>query len=227
MTENKDSTLVAHARRELELIGEEADYIDYVCGVVEKFDSYGHSGSSEAITIKTLARLLERKNLSPLTNNPEEWTEVESGSVWVRLWQNNRNSTAFSENKGKNFYLLNDIVDGDRINYTSINYKPKEKSNNMSVKHLPYVSKKDKKDVRVIKVTAKNFQAVAKWSGGLAISKQVDEDTFTNQRVRVGKLMAQIGDYVVRQEVDKGEKAPAYTFFRVKAADFDGLYAKK
>ena len=53
-------------------------------------------------------------------------------------------------------------------------------------------------------------------------SKQVTKDgeeTYINQRVRVGKLIAQIGDFVVREKVSEGRIA-MYTFYRVKADVF-------
>lgn len=98
-----DSPLVQHAKRELELIGEEQETIDWYLEVIQAFVSYGHSGGSASVTIPTINELLQFKNLSPLTNNPHEWIQVAE-----KQWQNVRNPEAFSDDGGVTHYLLSD-----------------------------------------------------------------------------------------------------------------------
>lgn len=104
------SNLVDHAKRELALLhpGESADELqklieDFVVETVQKFSEMGHSGSSAAYTTGVLTRLLEFRNLRGLTNDPNEWIEVGDG-----LWQNVRNSEAFSTNGGETYTLLSE-----------------------------------------------------------------------------------------------------------------------
>jgi hypothetical protein len=97
--------LVQHAETELWLIGEEPEMIDWYCSVIREFASYGHSGGSASVTIPVLNRLLQHKNLSPLTDDPAEWID-QSGLSSSPLWQNSRNSEAFSYDGGETYYLL-------------------------------------------------------------------------------------------------------------------------
>lgn len=107
-------TLHEHARRELELIGEEPATIDWYLRVVDAFASYGHSGGSAEVTTAVLHDLLRYKPLSDLTNDPAEWidrTEMSAHPLW---WQNVRNPEAFSTDGGKTYYLLSEQV-GDGV----------------------------------------------------------------------------------------------------------------
>jgi hypothetical protein len=98
-------SLVEHARRELELIGEEPETVDWYCRVIAEFASAGHSGGSASVAIPTLHELLQFHALSPLTDDPTEWLD-RSEMSGVPLWQSIRDSTAFSEDGGKSYYLL-------------------------------------------------------------------------------------------------------------------------
>lgn len=101
------SELGEHARHELELVGEEPEVIDWYVKVVETFAEFGHSGPSAEYTTRVLEQLLRFKNLTPLTDNPEEWMDIsrytEQGTP---LWQSLRNSGAFSSNGGKTYHLM-------------------------------------------------------------------------------------------------------------------------
>lgn len=104
------SNLVEHARRELDLCGQTAEdpgYAASIVAAVAAFASCGHSGGSAMCAIEQLSTLLRFGNLSPLTANPEEWFDhsEESG---VPLWQNRRNSAAFSEDGGETYYLVDE-----------------------------------------------------------------------------------------------------------------------
>lgn len=108
------SNLVEHARRELELLGqfkEDPIFAQSIVAAVAAFDSYpGHSGSSAEIATEMLYDLLQLKNLTPLTDNPDEW---EKQLIDPEAWQNRRNGAAFSQDGGKTFYLVTDPRNDD------------------------------------------------------------------------------------------------------------------
>ena len=97
------SNLMIHARRELELIGEEPDTIAGYLRVIRAFADMGHSGGSASVAIPVIGRLLSYENLAPLTDDPEDWIEVGYG-----LWQNRRCSRMFSEDGGKTYTDVDD-----------------------------------------------------------------------------------------------------------------------
>lgn len=104
------SSLVEHARRELELIGEDKVTIDGYLRVIGAFASMGHSGGSASVAIPTINRLLQFKALTDLTNDPDEWIRHEE-DVWGEpsgIWQNRRDSEAFSNDGGVTYYLLSE-----------------------------------------------------------------------------------------------------------------------
>lgn len=106
------SNLVAHAKRELEMIGEEPDVIAGYLKVIRAFADMGHSGGSAMVAIPTINQLLQFENLSPLTDAPEDWIEVGYG-----MWQNRRCSRMFSEDGGKTY---TDVDDREKIVHTSL-----------------------------------------------------------------------------------------------------------
>ena len=97
------SNLVVHAHRELELIGEDPDTIRGYLRVIQAFADMGHSGGSASVAIPTINRLLQFKNLAPLTDDPDDWIEVGYG-----LWQNRRCSSMFSEDGGRSYTNVDD-----------------------------------------------------------------------------------------------------------------------
>ena len=97
------SNLVAHARRELELIGEEPDTIEGYLKVIQAFADMGHSGGSASVAIPTINRLLQFENLTPLTDDPADWIEV-----GYDMWQNRRNPKMFSEDGGQTYTDVDD-----------------------------------------------------------------------------------------------------------------------
>lgn len=99
----RESNLVAHARRELELIGEEQETIDGYLRVIQAYADMGHSGGSAMVAIPTINRLLQYKPLSALSNDPGEWEHVGE-----KMWQSKRRGEAFSNNGGVTYYLLSD-----------------------------------------------------------------------------------------------------------------------
>jgi hypothetical protein len=108
----EDSNLVIHAKRELELIGEEPETIKGYLKVIQAFADMGHSGGSASVAIPTINKLLQFENLAPLTDNPEDWIEVGYG-----MWQNRRCSRMFSTDGGKSY---TDVDDPNKIRYMSM-----------------------------------------------------------------------------------------------------------
>ena len=85
--------------------------------LVDTFDKQGHSGMSGALVLSIFNRVVDFKNLTPLTNDPEEW----QFHNYVRpLWQNRRCSEAFSNDGGKTYYLNSERKPGEEpIMHTS------------------------------------------------------------------------------------------------------------
>lgn len=109
--------LVQHAKRELELVGESREFVTEICHIMEHFSSMGHSGASAELTINYLWKLLSHKNLTPLTNDESEWNKIPQEMVGgdKPLWQNNRNSEAFSYDGGKTYWFLSDYQHEDNL----------------------------------------------------------------------------------------------------------------
>lgn len=104
------TNMVDHAKRELEFIGEDEAVVDGYLKMIEIFSDMNHSGGSASVFIPTLNELLQFHNLSPLTDDPDEWMYVgeeqwgEPGGVW----QSTRRHDAFSHDGGKTYYLLSE-----------------------------------------------------------------------------------------------------------------------
>ena len=119
-----ESNLMIHARRELELLGEEPEFVEGYLKMIQNFVDMGHSGGSASIFIPTLNRLLWFKNLTPLTDDPDEWVH-HTEEVWGEpggVWQNIRNGEAFSSDGGKTYTLLSEgpaVKDGEKPVHTS------------------------------------------------------------------------------------------------------------
>jgi len=105
VTGEDDSGLAKHARRELELIGEDPEVIGWYCRVIREFASFGHSGGSASAAVPVLHELLQWHPLSPVTSDPAEWIDQGEASGYP-LWQNRRDSRCFSEDGGKTWMRL-------------------------------------------------------------------------------------------------------------------------
>lgn len=100
--------LVEHAKRELKLLGEDPEYATGIVNVVQAFANMGHSGYSAMDAIDKINTLLKFKNLTPLTNDPDEWMYI-SEETWGfprGVWQSRRDPEAFSHDGGNTYYLL-------------------------------------------------------------------------------------------------------------------------
>lgn len=106
------TTLVEHAKRELDQCGQAAEdpaYAASIVAAVAAFMSYGHSGGSAEVGIDQLHNLLRRRTLSPLTSDPGEW-EDRSEMSGVPLWQNRRDPAAMSTDAGRTWYFVDGRV---------------------------------------------------------------------------------------------------------------------
>jgi len=105
--QDTDSNLMAHARRELTLVGEDPWITDGLCKVVAAFAEMGHSGSSAAHATHYLNKLLRYEALTPLTDDSAEWID-RSEISGTPLWQNIRDSRAMSTDGGKTYTLVDE-----------------------------------------------------------------------------------------------------------------------
>lgn len=106
---NEDSGLVQHARRELALLGEDPDVVDWYLRTVTAFVSFGHSGGSAEATLPVLERLLRHEPLTAITDDPGEWVDRTEMSGYP-LWQNLRDSRAMSEDGGQTYWLVHEAA---------------------------------------------------------------------------------------------------------------------
>jgi len=104
-----ESNLVAHARHELRILGEDPDTIRGIIGIVQAFADMGHSGTSAAHCLAYLDKLLRFQPLTDLTDDPNEWIDRKAeGMTPTPLWQSKRYSEAFSTDGGKTYTLLSE-----------------------------------------------------------------------------------------------------------------------
>lgn len=106
----KESNLVAHARRELEISNVDEQLVPGIIEIVKIFASQGHSGGSAPHTIEIIYDLLRFRPLGPITDDPDEWVKHDA-SVWDGrngVWQNKRDSRAFSSDNGVTYWLVDD-----------------------------------------------------------------------------------------------------------------------
>ncbi len=108
LEEEATSQLVEHAIRELDLSESDQAFKDCIIGAVREFAKYGHSGGSASVGIHILNDLLQFKNLTRLTDDPDEWMLVDENIGGPNCWQSRRNPEAFSTDGGKTHYLLSD-----------------------------------------------------------------------------------------------------------------------
>jgi len=125
------SNLVDHAERELRLLGNDAAMNQGILAMVAVFSTMGHSGSSAEYTTQVLTRLLRYENLTPLTDDPDEWMLIAEEMMpegMETTWQSRRNPEAFSLNEGKTYYLLSERFEngGDiKTFHDSVHVEPK------------------------------------------------------------------------------------------------------
>lgn len=105
----EDSYMVTHAKLELELLGEDEETINGYLEIFRAWSKMGHSGGSASIAIPVINALLMFKNLTPLTDDPDEWNMIDADQWGAgQGWQSRRNPEAFSTDGGKTYYLLSE-----------------------------------------------------------------------------------------------------------------------
>ncbi len=118
LNESEESNMVWHARRELEAAGlkdKDSDYggmlFDAVMDLVKLFSSQGHSGCSANMALQIFDTVCRFKNLTPITDNPEDWMQVsERMPDREPTWQCRRCSSCFSHDAGKTYYNIDDWI---------------------------------------------------------------------------------------------------------------------
>lgn len=109
--DKEKSNLYQHAKRELELAGlfdKDSDYGgmlgDAVLRMIEVFAREGHSGFSASYTRHLFHKLANYEQLTPITDSPEDWTNVDEHLKGT--WQCKRNPALFSEDGGKTYHSV-------------------------------------------------------------------------------------------------------------------------
>lgn len=87
--------------------------------LLEVFVKAGHSGMSAEITLNIFNRLARQENLTPLTNNPDEW--VNCGGQFNNSYQSKRNCSCFSDDGLKTYHNIDEKE--PRKNYPLEDYK--------------------------------------------------------------------------------------------------------
>lgn len=119
-----ESYTVTHARKELELLEKQAeDPSDLrwqkmmtrdVLKVIELISEQGHSGGSIGPFLNLVRKCALQENLTPLTGEDSEWSEVSPG-----MWQNKRYSAVFKDEDGRAYDIEGHIgVDPNGSMYT-------------------------------------------------------------------------------------------------------------
>ena len=91
-------------------INSEDDYAQFVgkaaYDVCKLFCEQGHSGMSAGFTISLITKLLKGDTLTPLTNDPSEWSHEE----WYGEghYQSKRNFSCFSDDNLKTYYDIDE-----------------------------------------------------------------------------------------------------------------------
>lgn len=141
-TAREESEFVTWARSELQRAGlfdSDSDYEgmlgESIMEMVLTFDAAGHSGFSAAWAASIFQRLSERKPLSPLTDDRDEWMHI-AEERWVGgqdTWQSRREPSCFSHDGGATYYDLDEPLKGWRAAWQRLNgsrlplgrYRPK------------------------------------------------------------------------------------------------------
>jgi len=116
--ESINESLTDFAKKELQLAGlfdKDSDYDgmigEAVMDLIQKFADQGHSGFSAGLTTSIFNKLAEYKPLTELTDNPEEWMDVNDARSPDHKpdWQSKRCPTCFSTDEGKTYYDLDEL----------------------------------------------------------------------------------------------------------------------
>jgi hypothetical protein len=113
--------LVEYAEEEMRRAGlydKDSDYggmiPEAVMKLVKVHAEEGHSGGSHELVMAIFKRVINFKPLTPITDDPSEWTEVSEN-----LWQCRRDPSLFSSDAGKSYYDININDDKREIKQSS------------------------------------------------------------------------------------------------------------
>ena len=113
----KNSRLLKHTKNELALAGlldtEEGQCVVELVETIVKYEIASNLLAKE-MTLRRFLRLARYKNLTPLTDNPDEWIDRSEESGYP-LWQNKRNPKVFSKNRGKDYIEDTDEFDLEEL----------------------------------------------------------------------------------------------------------------
>jgi hypothetical protein len=82
---------------------------DAVMELMKTFSKQGHSGFSAGMVREIFDKLASFKTLSPITSDPEEWTNVATDGQ-KDLWQSKRDPAMFSHDGGKTWKSVDESV---------------------------------------------------------------------------------------------------------------------
>lgn len=161
------NNLYQHAVRELKLAGMGDSDSDYggalnspVLDIVKVFCEQNHSGGSAACTIGMLEKLLRFENLTPITDNPEDWENINNKGFFKDkfikdIWQCKRNPALFSNDGGKTYYSVNDK---ERKLLNSEKYDPNKKvQEGRSIAIKEFIETETVSDIDTIKESSIDF----------------------------------------------------------------------
>ena len=104
-----NNNLAEHARTELILIGKTPGEISAIVDILQGFSDLAAFGETPMEALPNITSLLYFKNLSELTDDPNEWADISSAAGRSsQLWQSTRNAEAFSTDGGKTYYTLSE-----------------------------------------------------------------------------------------------------------------------
>lgn len=113
------SRLIDHAHRELELLLPDANAEAALYGpsfikaaimpMIGVFAASGHSGGSAETVLPLLAKLLRGENLTPITDDAQDWVDMTAmGDPLSPMWQCRRNSSFISGDAGRTYWDVNE-----------------------------------------------------------------------------------------------------------------------
>lgn len=92
--------MVAHANSEVTLAGLDAVTAASYMQAVQGFANLNLTNDD----IAQITKLLNMENITPLTTNPSDWTQISD-----TLWTNSRNEHVYSQDGGNSYYVMDDL----------------------------------------------------------------------------------------------------------------------
>ena len=110
-------SLIEHAKRELELLGNGSEFDRHILKIVEIFANEGHTRFTAHYAISLISKLLRFQLLTPLTGDHSEWNEVgeekmKDGTIET-LFQNNREGSIFKVGENGEAYTIDGKIFSD------------------------------------------------------------------------------------------------------------------